>query len=456
MPKPAPQSLGMEPNETVADCWPVLCTGHDGSNEVYQFGPVYAFENAGLQAYRVANYHLWFTGDGNGFVQLADAAMFASDGTSSIHADQVSWQNPACLQGGAQGTVQGGGYNVVNHAILSLPKDMCFAFMGPNAMLATTFQAPETVNLTRATASAPPPPRASDDRLTADQGRQVVVLGDSFASGEGTYNNALPGNPASVDYYQNTRVTPDGNSGCHRSPAAYGPLMGVPETNIVACSGATIANVISGSKGFPGQLGVIGSRTKVVILSVTGNDLGLGDILSACINVPVVHPSSDASCKTAIDARAGMDLITSKMVNLKSLWSKIESKSINVSIIQVGYPRFFPDGGYQGCNEISTNSQLSLNFTINQVDYALANTAADDPHVMFVDVRQLFTGHEICGDVAGPYINDLQQNKAATPNCPSSYVVDAVCSQSFHPNTTAYAAERDLLMPTVRQLLGAG
>ncbi len=453
MPNPAPPSVGQEPQEEVVDCWPVLCTGHDGSNERYQFGPVYAFANAGLRAYRVANYHLWFTGDGNGFVQLGDAAMFTSDGTSSIHADQVSWKNPACLQGGAQGTVQGGGYNVANHAILSLPRDMCFAFVGPNATIATTLQAPGVVNLTRATSTVPPS-LASDDRLTAAQGREVAVLGDSFASGEGTYNNGLPGNPPSVDYYGDTKVAPDGRSGCHRSPAAYGPLLGVPEANFVACSGATTADVISGSKGSPGLLNVVVPGVKVVILSVTGDDLGFGSILDGCINVLVGHPRSDASCSAAINAHASPDGISAAMLKLKSLWAKIEGVDDNVRIIQVGYPAFFPVGGHSGCNEIGINNQVSLNFTVNEVDYALANTAADDPHVTFVDVRQLFTGHEICGDVTGPYINDLQQNIAAVRNCPSTYVVNRVCSQSFHPNTTGYAAERDLLMPTVRQLLG--
>ena len=453
MPKPAPPSVGQEPGESIVDCWPVLCTGNDGSNEYFQFGPVYAFTNAGLSAYRVANYHLWFTGDGNGSVQLGDAAMFAPDGSSSIQADQVSWQNPACLQGGAQGNVQGGGYNVVNHAILSLPRDMCFAFMGPNAEITTTIQAPRTVNLTRATSTVPPS-LASADRLTSEQGRHVAVLGDSFASGEGTYNNGLPGNPPSVDYYPSTQVTSGGQSGCHRSPAAYGPLLGVPETNFVACSGATTKDVATSWKDFRSQLLVLGPATKVVILSVTGDDLGFGSILDGCINVPVRHSRADAACNTAITTHAGADKIAQAMLDLKSLWSTIESVDTGVNIIQVGYPRFFPVSGYQGCNEISIGNQMSLNFTVDQVDYALANTAADDPRVTFVDVRQLFTGHEICGDSLGSYINDLQQNFAVKANCPPGYVVNAVCSQSFHPNTTAYAAEKDLLMPTVKQLLG--
>lgn len=453
MPKPAPPSVGMEPGETVADCWPILCTGNDGSNEYLQFGPVYAFTNAGLEAYRVANYHLWFTGDGNGSVQLGDAAMFAADGTSSMSADQVRWQDPACLQGGAQGTAQGGGYNLANHAILSLPQDMCFAFEGPNAAIATTLQAPRAVNLTRAT-SAVPPSLAGADMLTTEQGREVAVLGDSFASGEGTFHEGFSNTPPSVDYFDDTRVNPDGGSGCHRSPAAYGPLLGVPEANFVACSGATIRDVEFGSKDSPRQLGVVTHGIKLAVLSVTGDDLGFGKILDACISLPIVHSRPDPSCSAAIGMRAGADQIASAMVGLKSLWGKIESANSNVAIIQVGYPRFFPVGGHQGCNEISTDRQVSLNFTVDQVDYAMAN--ADDPHVTFVDVRQLFTGHEICGYVASQYINDLQQNKAVQRNCKPEYVVSGVCSQSFHPNTPAYAAEKDLLMPTVKQLLGVG
>ncbi len=143
------------------------------------------------------------------------------------------------------------------------------------------------------------------------------------------------------------------------------------------------------------------------------------------------------------------------MDKVKSLLINIHSITIGAKIIHVGYPKFFPVQGHSGCNGIDVGKQLLLNRTVDRVDDALAQNAKQYPYVKFVDVRALFTTHEICGSSAKMYINDLQQNlKTGQPNCPSDYIVNGVCSQSFHPNTLAYAAEKDLLWPIVKQELG--
>jgi len=63
----------------------------------------------------------------------------------------------------------------------------------------------------------------------------------------------------------------------------------------------------------------------------------------------------------------------------------------------------------------------------------------------FVDVRQLFTGHEVCGSTNGAFINDLQTDMGTAHNCPEDYLVEGSCSQSYHPDVAAYRAEADLL-----------
>lgn len=457
LPGPAPASVGQEPGETVAFCWPVLCTGTDHSNMFYQFGPVYAYLSGGKQAYRIANFHLWFTGDGNGNVDFYNTALFDQAGNSSLNSDVTDPNNPACLLRGLSENANANGstYNVVNHAILSFPEDMCFVFAGPGLVNVTTLQVVGTVSLTKATSKVPPS-RAGDERLSAAQGKQVVVMGDSYASGEGTYNKNGPNaDPPSVDYIDNTKVDPTGKSGCHRSPAAYAPLMGVPEGNFVACSGSTISDVVQGSKGFKSQLKALTSNTKVVILSITGNDLGFGGVLDACTSIPPTHLRSDAKCSNVISTSvAGID---QAMTDLASLWSQIETMTgSQVKIIQVGYPHFFPATPYAlGCNGVSVASQGNLNSVVDKVDYALFNAANSDPHVTFVDMKPVFADHPVCG-VPVKYINDLQLNIPGRQNCPPNYLVGPGCSQSYHPTTTAYAAERAVLWPLVKQALGTG
>ena len=158
MPKPAPPSVGKEPGEKVAFCWPVLCTGGDASDMRLQFGPIYQFTQAGnAQAYRVANFHLWFTSDGNGSINLDDAALFAADGRSNANGEYTNWSNAACMHGRPPGNASGDDYNVVDHGILSLPKDMCFEFAGPNVEMPVIFgNVGGPVKLTPATSAEPP------------------------------------------------------------------------------------------------------------------------------------------------------------------------------------------------------------------------------------------------------------------------------------------------------------
>ena len=129
----------------------------------FQFGPVYQFtERGNPQAYRVANFHLWFTSDGNGTISLDDSGLFAADGNSNMNNEYTSWSNPACLKGKPPGNAAGGDYNVVDHGILSLPQDMCFEFAGPNVETPVMFQTGQAhVKLTRATSTVPPSPASN-------------------------------------------------------------------------------------------------------------------------------------------------------------------------------------------------------------------------------------------------------------------------------------------------------
>jgi hypothetical protein len=95
---------------------------------------------------------VWFTLDGNGFV-LLDSSSLALYNQNGVPQDDVGpWTNPACLPDfppGQDGSGNGQ-YNLVNHAILSLPKDVCFGFKENGPVTATTFNFITNVNLTPA------------------------------------------------------------------------------------------------------------------------------------------------------------------------------------------------------------------------------------------------------------------------------------------------------------------
>lgn len=98
----------------------------------------------------------------------------------------------------------------------------------------------------------------------------VVVMGDSYSSGEGA----------------GSYVDPSGK--CHRSDLAYGPLIGGQSTTIIACSGATSAHVLTqvqnGTEDPQVQaLDDLQTAPGLVFLTIGGNDIGFGEIVRECM-----------------------------------------------------------------------------------------------------------------------------------------------------------------------------
>lgn len=112
--------------------------------------------------------------------------------------------------------------------------------------------------------------REDGGELFSDRGGTVVVLGDSYSAGEGAgdYLAEIPG----------TR--------CHRSPHAYGAVLGGSSTVIIACSGALSYDLLGQVRRSeqPNQLAAL-ARVAVpdlVVLTIGGNDIGFSDIVKSC------------------------------------------------------------------------------------------------------------------------------------------------------------------------------
>ncbi len=97
----------------------------------------------------------------------------------------------------------------------------------------------------------------------------VVVLGDSYVSGEGL---------------------PAAEGECGRAPDAWGVVVGqqlgdqTPEN--LACSGAEVADVtVGGETGPTSQLDALSAPADVAVLVVGGNDIGFAELLAGCLDV---------------------------------------------------------------------------------------------------------------------------------------------------------------------------
>mgnify|MGYP000860554200 FL=1 len=107
--------------------------------------------------------------------------------------------------------------------------------------------------------------------LLQDVSGPVVVIGDSFSSGEGAGSYLDEGEPK-----------------CHRAQTAYGAVLGGWQTHLIACSGAVTADVTDRSqyRSEPPQakaLQDLPDNPGLVYLTIGGNDIDFKGIVEGCI-----------------------------------------------------------------------------------------------------------------------------------------------------------------------------
>lgn len=106
---------------------------------------------------------------------------------------------------------------------------------------------------------------------------------------------------------------------------------------------------------------------------------------------------SEATCLNRVaTARSYVD--STLPGRLDSVYSAIRSKAPSAQVVVLGYPRFYQLGG--GCLAgLSEKERSAINGASDHLNTATAKRAADHGFT-FGDVRQAFTGHEICSGSA--------------------------------------------------------
>ena len=217
---------------------------------------------------------------------------------------------------------------------------------------------------------------------------RYVAMGDSYASGEG----APP-----------FEAGTDGTNGnwCHRSVNAAaaqfasdpGPDKRRMELVHVACSGAKVKD-LAGYQGNSGpQYAALTPGTKLVTISIGGNDVGFAPILRNCI-VRI--------CLDLDRYRVG-DRIKALGPKLDEVFTTIKSKSPQARIMIVGYPHLANESFF--CNSsLRWNERRWINDTGARGKAAIV-AAARRNGATYVDIVKAFSKHGICD--RDPWINDL-------------------------------------------------
>ena len=220
-------------------------------------------------------------------------------------------------------------------------------------------------------------------------GYTFVGLGDSYSSGTGI----------------------DGAQGeCVRSEGAYGPLYAAMQPGITfrqaACSGADTWDV------HDFQLRHLGAETRLVTITIGGNDAGFMDIVRACVGLYIV-----TDCLSAVDTWTAWAHKALPGL-LHSVYREVHVRAPSARLVVLGYPRLFDAQGTCLAAGMPRESQDAVNGYADTLAQITSQTALD-AGATWADVRGLFSGHGVCA--ADPWIVGLRLSKAA-----------------FHPNAAGH------------------
>jgi hypothetical protein len=294
------------------------------------------------------------------------------------------------------------------------------------------------------------------DHFLYEPPAEYVALGDSFASGTGSFS-----------YLTATA----GEHGCYRATDGYVEQVTAQNhatLSFVACNGATIGDVIYGPAP---QLNQLTSATRLVTLSIGGDDVGFPQVMASCVDAGFLYHGGFGCAQRdeplaaeaigwlqngrqpgtytlpGIGAETGQPVKTTNnapLPSLEQLYERVASLAPNARIFVVGYPSLFESGFATPGNcevahplvEVSGDDIGWLNANGNTIDGIIRDAAADaEAHtgrsITFVDPRASFASHGLC-DSGSAYINELLLTKKKKKIGSKQ--------ESFHPNTAGQDA----------------
>jgi flagellar hook assembly protein FlgD/PKD repeat protein/lysophospholipase L1-like esterase len=265
-----------------------------------------------------------------------------------------------------------------------------------------------------------------------------VALGDSFSSGEG--------NPDFSDG--------PGDQVCHRSPAGYPQLVAnqllatgsAAQFRFVACTGAVMGDISVpnptkqvGGHALPAQADALDHATKLVTVTIGGNNVEFATILESCLASGLVVGNT-IPCATVWGPALSLSL--SDVQNaLEATYQLIRTTAPNARILVVGYPQLFPPVAPLTCWGISLIDTVWMHRMIDHMNDVIRDaTVAANAGVEYV-APPSFSGHETCP------LNPFADRWINSPRLPAIY--------SFHPNGDGHAQLADAVMGALQQPDGA-
>lgn len=235
--------------------------------------------------------------------------------------------------------------------------------------------------------------------------QRYAALGDSYASGEGL-------RPFEAD-----------SGACHRSPVAYPRVtaagVGGPQLTFLACTGATVADVVGA-----GQLGAMDTAADLVTVTVGGNDAGFVSVVGECVIGADPCSRLDAQVEASL---AGLG------ARLEAAYRQIRARAAKARLVVVGYPQVVADPATVDFTTCGAVASPLPGLRIDAADATwlrqkgaelsdVVRRSAKAAGATYVDVAADFAGHEAC--TADPWLTGV-------------VIVDL--KSSFHPTVAGQA-----------------
>ncbi len=305
---------------------------------------------------------------------------------------------------------------------------------------------------------------------------KYLAMGDSFSSGEGAYAYRSP-----TDFY----IDDTTYNLCHQSKKSYPYLIQQAQNfewfNSVACSGAMMKDVefydaitdyydkrpqaLSGvlneekaaqyklvfSPGYVSQFEFVREYSpSIATISIGGNDIGFGDIISTCI---INKNISSGLSQTCFNDRKDREMLANK-IDQKISALAVQYQGIKNSmsgagprLYVIGYPQIIRSEGFCGLNVPLQQSEMYAATALTDYINAAIKAAADAAGIRFVNMTNALvddTGdYRLCSDKSELAVNGLVLLGKSTKK-PDQW---PYYSESFHPNQLGQA----MMAATIKQ-----
>jgi lysophospholipase L1-like esterase len=244
-------------------------------------------------------------------------------------------------------------------------------------------------------------------------GDEYVALGSSFAAGPGI-----------------TKPAVDGLRGCEQSQDNYARQLAARRSLKLidrSCGGATTEHVLrQGFRGHPPQVESVTRRTKLVSVTIGGNDVGyMANLFGwSCSNLPPAQPERPCPAAPGVeDAK-----FAALAANMRALVATIRQQAPKARIVFVDYVTVLPPPS-EGCAVTPLKSdQIAVGRALAKRLAALTAAVARDTGADLIAASTLSQDHHACA--ARPWANGL----------PANYRYGAPGPAPYHPRIEAMSA----------------